>query len=71
MPAHDRLLDRLTKVCLALPEAERTVTGDHAAFVVRKRTFAYFLDNHHGDAIVAACFKVAPGENTELSARSS
>lgn len=58
----------MTKLCLALPEATRIVTGRHASFVVRKKPFAYFLDNHHGDGIVAACFKVAPGENSDLAA---
>jgi hypothetical protein len=43
----DRLLSRLTKICLALPEAERRYNGSHAAFLVRKRTFAYFLNDHH------------------------
>jgi hypothetical protein len=65
--AEDRRLERLTRICLALPEASRNITGHHAAFVVRTRTFAYYLNDHHGDGIVAACFKVAPGENVDLS----
>ena len=64
-PAEDPRLVRLTKICLALPETSRTRTGDHASFLVRKKTFAYFLDNHHGDGIVAVCGKVALGENAE------
>ena len=66
--ADDRRLIHLTKICLALPETSVTVSGRHAMFVVRKKTFAYYLDDHHGDGIVAACFKVAPGENAELAA---
>jgi hypothetical protein len=62
---HPRLA-RLTKICLALPEAVRTDSGDHAAFLARKRTFAYFLNNHHGDGIVAVACKVLRGDNTEL-----
>jgi hypothetical protein len=50
-------LDRLTKICLALPEAERERESRHATFRVRKKVFAYFLDNHHGDGMVAACVK--------------
>ena len=53
----DRRLVRLTKICLALPEVSRELTGDHAGFKVRKTTFGYFLNNHHGDGIVAVCFK--------------
>jgi hypothetical protein len=50
-------LERFSAMCLALPEAERELEGRHATFRVRKKVFAYFLDNHHGDGIVAACVK--------------
>jgi phosphoribosylglycinamide formyltransferase-1 len=42
--------------------------GSHASFTVRKRTFAYFLNNHHGDGIVAVTVKVISGDNTALAA---
>ena len=42
--------------------------GDHAGFLVRKKTFAYFLNNHHGDGIVAVTSKVLPGDNKALVA---
>jgi predicted DNA-binding protein (MmcQ/YjbR family) len=67
-PVEDRRLVRLTKICLALPETAREMLGDHAGFKVRKKTFAYFLNNHHGDGIVAACVKMAPGDNAKLAA---
>ena len=67
-PAEDRRLVRLTKICLALPEASRVLSGDHAGFTVRKKTFGYFLNNHHGDGIVAVTFKAAPGDNAKLVA---
>jgi predicted DNA-binding protein (MmcQ/YjbR family) len=66
MPAKHPRLTRLTKICLALPEAERRDGGDHAAFSVRKRVFAYFLNNHHGDGIVSVACKALPGDNAEL-----
>ena len=66
--AEDRRLARLTKIVLALPEAERETHGTHAAFLVRKKRFAYFLDDHHGDGIVALSCRAAPGENTALIA---
>lgn len=37
-------------------------------FQVRKKTFAYFLDDHHGDGIVAVVCKVLPGDNKALIA---
>ena len=63
----DPRLSRLTKIALALPEAKRQIYGSHAQFLVRKRTFAYFLDNHHGDGIVAITCKVLPGDNKALA----
>jgi predicted DNA-binding protein (MmcQ/YjbR family) len=64
----DSRLIRLTGVCLALPEAMRECHGDHASFTVRKKKFVYYLDDHHGDGIVAVCFKTMPGENEVLLA---
>ena len=63
----DRRLSRLTKICLALPEATTCRQGSHAGFFVRKRTFAYFLNDHHGDGIVAVACKVLPGDNAALA----
>ena len=59
-------LDALTAICLALPEATREDKGSHAAFLVRKKTFAYYLNDHHGDKIISFCCKVLPGENSFL-----
>jgi len=64
----DRRLARLTKICLALPETSRERHGSHAGFRVQKKVFAYFLDNHHGDGIVAVSCKALPGDNTALVA---
>lgn len=65
-PAEDPRLSRVTEIALALPESTRKVFGSHAQFLVRKKTFAYFLDNHHGDGIVALTCKVFPGDNKRL-----
>jgi predicted DNA-binding protein (MmcQ/YjbR family) len=40
--------------------------GDHTAFAVRQKKFAYYLHDHHGDGIVSVCFKVSPGEGSFL-----
>jgi len=69
-PQEDPRLARLTQICLALPEATRECHGDHAAFHVRKKTFVYYLHNHHGDGIVSVCCKVMPGDNAALAAAS-
>ena len=66
--SEDARLVRLTTICVALPEAMRQNKGSHASFLVRKKTFAYYLDNHHGDGIVAVTCKVLPGDNVRLVA---
>jgi predicted DNA-binding protein (MmcQ/YjbR family) len=63
----DARLTRLSKICLALPESTREDCGRHAGFRVRKKTFAWFLDDHHGDGIVAVTAKVLPGDNKALA----
>ena len=67
MAAEDPRLVRLTKICLALPEAAREIMGDHAGFKVRKKVFVYFLNNHHGDGIVSVACKVLAGDNAALA----
>jgi hypothetical protein len=62
------IVDRLAKICLALPEATRCDSGSHASFLVQKRVFAYFLNNHHGDGIVSIACKALPGDNVLLVA---
>lgn len=64
---HPRLA-RLTGISQSLPETQCRRHGSHAAFLVRQKVFAYFLDNHHGDGIVAIAGKVLPGDNTALAA---
>lgn len=64
----DGRLARLMKICLGLPEAIQEQAGRHATFLVRKATFAYYLNDHHGDGIVSVCCKVLPGDNEALIA---
>jgi hypothetical protein len=61
---------RLADICLQLPVTAREDKGDHAAFLVRKKIFLYYLNDHHGDDIVALCCKVFPGEAAALVAAS-
>jgi predicted DNA-binding protein (MmcQ/YjbR family) len=62
----DERLVRFTKICLGFPRAEREIMGAHAGFKVKKKTFAYFLNDHHGDGIVGVLCKVLPGDNAAL-----
>lgn len=63
----DPRLVHISELASALPEADRKIFGSHAQFQVRKKTFAYFLDNHHGDGIVSISCRVLPGENAALA----
>jgi hypothetical protein len=67
-PTKDGRLARLMKICLALPEAIQESAARHATFLVRKSTFAYYLNDHHGDGIISVCCKVLPGDNEALVA---
>jgi phosphoribosylglycinamide formyltransferase-1 len=40
--------------------------ASHAQLTVRKKVFAYFLNDHHGDGIVSVCARAFPGENKKL-----
>jgi hypothetical protein len=65
--SEDRRLTRLSKICSKLPGTTRLCRGDHASFLVMKKTFAYFLNNHHGDGKVALACKVLVGDNNALA----
>jgi predicted DNA-binding protein (MmcQ/YjbR family) len=64
-------LTRLSRICLALPEAVREDQASHAGFRVRKKVFAYYLNDHHGDGIVSVCCKALAGDNERLIASNS
>ena len=66
MATRKRPIEQATAICMAMPEATVEHSGSHAIFRVRKKVFAYFLDNHHGDGIVSVCVKTSLGENLDL-----
>jgi hypothetical protein len=61
--------DRLVDICASLPEVQVTALGrrkEHRSFLVRKKIFAYYLEDHHGDGKVALWCKAGPGEQGRL-----
>jgi len=50
MPSEPRVLGKLRKLCLALPDAKEQTSHGEPAFFVKKRMFATFAnaDTHHG-----------------------
>ena len=67
-----RVLARVRKICLALPEAsERLSHGEPTFFVGAKdgkggKVFVSFVDDHHGDGIVGITFPAEPGAQATL-----
>jgi hypothetical protein len=52
--ARDDALERVRRLCRALPETnERPSHGSPAFFIRDKKAFAMFLDDHHGDGRLA------------------
>lgn len=58
--------NKLEAICAALPDSDEERESQHATFRVRKKVYAYFLDNHHGDGIVSVCVKMEKGRNAAL-----
>ncbi len=59
--------ERLVALCGTLPAAEAERAGaQHLAFKVSKKTFAYYVYDHHGDGRIALLCKAPPGEQGRL-----
>ena len=64
-PAAD--LARLRTICLALPEAvEKVSHGMPVFFIAKGRTFAWFMDDHHGVGITAVAVKTSGEEEQAM-----
>jgi predicted DNA-binding protein (MmcQ/YjbR family) len=58
---------RLVNICESFPEVSVEPGGEsHLAFRIRKRIFAYYLFDHHGDGIIAFTCKSSLGEQRRL-----
>jgi hypothetical protein len=57
-----KALERVRRICLALPEAtERLSHGAPTSFVRDKKAFVMFHDDHHGDERLALWCAAPPG----------
>jgi len=60
-------LAKVRRFCLALPDVtERPSHGAPTFFAKNKRSFANFVDNHHGDGRLAVIVAAAPGAQEML-----
>ncbi len=62
----DDQLERVRRVCLALPETSERLSHGEPIFFVHKKVFVMFADNHHDDGRIAVWLPVPPGLQTEL-----
>ena len=59
--------EQLIEICATLPEVTYEPVGDgHLAFRIRKKTFAYYQFDHHGDGMIALCCKSSLSEQRRL-----
>jgi len=56
-----RPVERLRRICLALPEAVEKETWETPTFRVRDKMFCMCVEDHHGDGRIALWCKAPPG----------
>ena len=59
-------LAKVRKLCSALPDVTERASHSAPAFLVGKKMFAYFLNNHHGDGRLALWCGVPDGMQRAL-----
>jgi hypothetical protein len=63
-------LERVRRLCMALPEAEERLSHGSPAFFIRgKRQFVAYVDDHHGDGRLALWCNAPPGAQADHVAR--
>jgi len=63
----DSRREQLIEICETLPEITYEPTGDgHFVFRIRKKNFAYYLFDHHGDGVISFCCKSSLSEQRRL-----
>jgi hypothetical protein len=55
------LLERVRRICKALPETEERLSHGEPTFFVRNKVFAMFANNHHNDGRIAVWLPASPG----------
>lgn len=59
-------IDRVRRICLAMPEATEKLSHGEPTFFVRKKVFTMFANNHHGDGRIAVWVPAAAGVQAML-----
>jgi len=57
----EKQIERVRRICHALPETEEKISHGEPTWFVRKKVFAMFSNNHHHDGHIAVTIPAAIG----------
>ncbi|CUS02973.2 conserved protein of unknown function [Candidatus Promineifilum breve] len=66
----EQQIERVRRLCLALPETSEKLSHGEPTFFVVKKVFVMFANNHHDDGRIAVWLPVPPGAQPALIASS-
>lgn len=59
-------LERVRRICLALPETTERLSHGEPTFFVKEKVFVMFAEDHHNDGRIAVWLPVPPGFQAAL-----
>ncbi len=62
----EKQLERVRRICMALPETVEKISHGEPTFFVRKKVFAMCSNNHHNDGHIAVVLPAAIGVQAAL-----
>jgi hypothetical protein len=65
-----KLLERVRRICMTLPEVTEKISHGEPTFFVRKKVFAMCSNNHHNDGHISVVIPAAIGVQEALIASS-
>jgi len=63
---NEKQIQRVRRICVALPETTEKLSHGEPTFFVRKKVFAMFSNNHHNDGHVSVVLPVPLGVQPAL-----
>ena len=60
-------LRRVRRICMALPGTTEKLSHGEPIFLVRKRAYTMFANNHHHDGRIAVWIPAAPGAQVMMT----
>jgi hypothetical protein len=66
MAKREMQVQRVRRICMALPETSEKLSHGEPTFFVGKKVFAMFANNHHGDGHIAVWLPVPDGMQSVL-----